>query len=71
MSNGHPCVPCKQLLDGGAALQRAIGCMGNTLNVYIGHGGHEPDAELVAKFMDQANELAMLAAEIEKQVSGK
>lgn len=66
----NPCVPCKELLDGGRALQRATGCMANSVLLVAAAGGKEPDAALVAEFLSLAEKLAIVASKIEEQVSG-
>lgn len=65
-----PCPACKELLDGAAVLARATTCMSNSVMLAARFDGHEPDAGLVAQFRAKAEELAVLAAQIEAQVSG-
>lgn len=67
----HHCPACKQLLDGGRALERSIGCMSNSILLAQAGGGNDPDQALADEFQAKADELALLAAKIEKQVRGE
>lgn len=59
---------CKQILDGGAAVKRAINCMSNT--TLLKHAGDKgPNAEQAARFRAKAEELAALCMEIEQSFS--
>ena len=55
---------CKQILDGGAAVKRAINCMTNT--TLLKHTGNKgPSSAQAEAFRLAAEEMARVSAEIE------
>jgi hypothetical protein len=64
------CLPCaKEILDGIARLTAVLTCMGNTMKVANPHG-NTPTRAQTNKFLKVADELALLAGEIEQHVAG-
>lgn len=55
---------CKQILDGGAAVKRAVNCMTNT--VLLRHAGDKgPSADLAKEHQAAAEKYARLCADVE------
>lgn len=60
---------CKQIIDQGAAVKRAINCMTNT--VLLKHGGDKgPSPAQAEAYRQAADALARICAEIESAFTG-
>jgi len=60
---------CKQIIDQGAAVKRAVNCMTNT--VLLKHGGDKgPTTAQAEAYRRASDELAHLCAEIEASFTG-
>lgn len=62
---GLPCA--KQILDQREALQQALGCMANS--ILLSHDTTAPTQEMADEFQERCNELAKLAAKIQRHVA--
>lgn len=63
--SGLPCA--KTIIDNGAAVQRSISCMSATVNL-AATVGRFPSEQMESKFINGANQFALLCAEIEKEM---
>lgn len=64
-------LPCwKQIIDQNNALQRAVNCMAETIRIAGATGGNLPTDEQAETFQKAAEELAKVAADIEKWCGG-
>lgn len=60
-----PCgQPCKEIIDGAAALHHSVTCMVTSITLNAANGGSGPPERLRAEFMARAEELARLAQRI-------
>ena len=60
-----PCgQPCKEIIDGAAALSHSMQCMVASILLNAANGGSGPPERLRTEFMEKAEDLARLAQRI-------